>query len=341
MNVLSLFDGKSSGYTAMELAGLPITNYYSSEVDKYAIQVSNAIHPNQTRLGDVTKWREWDIDWSSIDLLIAGSPCQGFSFAGKQLAFDDPRSALFFVFVDILNHIKSVNPRVKFLLENVKMKREFMGVIDEHLGVESIMINSELVSAQNRERNYWSNIPIEQPLDRQVYINDILDHDFLTPNSDGWHKWWKEKKDFQIKKRYSAIVNDGSTNKAICMTARQYASWNGNFYKIGSMIGRKINPTTGKRDDYNNDIKTTQIIELRSDDKTGCLTTVCKDNLVVENEARYRNLTPRECFRLQTVPEHYIDKILSCGVSNSQLYKIAGNGWTDEVIAHIFRGIKQ
>lgn len=340
MNVLSLFDGKSSGYTALELSEIPITNYYSSEVDRYAIQVSNAIHPNQMRLGDVTKWREWDIDWDSIDLVIAGSPCQGFSFAGKQLAFDDPRSKLFFVFVDILNHVKSLNKNVKFLLENVKMKKEYMTVIDEQLGVESIMINSALVSAQNRQRLYWTNVSVDEPLDRGVILTDILDHDVIEPNSDGWHRWWKEKGEFQLRKRYSAIVNDESVDKAICMTARQYSSWNGNFYKIGAMIGRKINPKTGRRDDYNKSLKTVQTIELRADNKTNCLTTVSKDNLVTANECKYRNLTPRECLRLQTVPEHYIDKILSCGVSNSQLYKIAGNGWTDEVIAHIFKGLK-
>lgn len=175
INVLSLFDGKSSGYTALELAGIPINKYYSSEVDEYAIQVSNAIHPNQARLGDVTKWREWDIEWDCIDLVIAGSPCQGFSFAGKQLAFDDPRSKLFFVFVDILNHIKTLNHDVKFLFENVKMKKEYMEVIDEQLGVESILINSALVSAQSRQRNYWTNIPTDNPLDRLIFINDILE----------------------------------------------------------------------------------------------------------------------------------------------------------------------
>ena len=133
MNVLSLFDGISAGQVALERAGISVTNYYASEIDKYAIKVTMANYPNTIQLGDVTKWREWDIDWSSIDLLIGGSPCQGFSFAGKQLAFDDPRSALFFVYVDILNHIRSVNPDVKFMLENVKMKREHLDVITEKL----------------------------------------------------------------------------------------------------------------------------------------------------------------------------------------------------------------
>ena len=133
MNVLSLFDGISAGQVALERAGIEVTNYYASEVDKYAIKVTVANYPNTIQLGDVTKWRDWDIDWASIDLLIGGSPCQGFSFAGKQLAFDDPRSKLFFVYVDILNHIRSVNPDVKFLLENVKMKKEFLDVITEKL----------------------------------------------------------------------------------------------------------------------------------------------------------------------------------------------------------------
>lgn len=133
MNVLSLFDGMSCGQIALNRIGIKPTKYYASELDKYAIKVTQANYPDTMQLGDVTKWREWDIDWSSIDLLIGGSPCQGFSFAGKQLAFDDPRSKLFFVYVDILNHIKSVNPSVKFLLENVKMKKEYLDVITERL----------------------------------------------------------------------------------------------------------------------------------------------------------------------------------------------------------------
>lgn len=117
MNILSLFDGISCGRVALERVGIPVDKYYASEIDKYAIQITQKNYPDTIHLGDVTKWKDWDIDWKSIDLLIGGSPCQGFSNAGKGLNFDDPRSALFFVFVDILNHIKSVNPNVKFLLE--------------------------------------------------------------------------------------------------------------------------------------------------------------------------------------------------------------------------------
>lgn len=330
MNVLSLFDGKSSGYTALELAGKEITNYYSSEVDKYAIQVSNSIHPIQTRLGDVTKWREWDIDWDSIDLVIAGSPCQGLSIAGKQLALDDPRSKLFYEFNDILNYVKSLNKNAKFMLENVEIKgkaKESEKIITDLMEVDPILINSALVSAQNRVRNYWSNIPTDVPLDRKVMLGDILE---------------------------GHLPSCG-------LGAR--------------IVGRKLNEL-GKRDDYNKSIPISQYLEVRMDGKVNCMTTVYKDSivpyfktdirlkikfnqgkascltggahsagnhsdmdiLVIEPDV-CRRYSTRECFRLQTVPEHYIDKILNCGVSNSQLYKIAGNGWTDEVIAHIFRGL--
>lgn len=343
MNVLSLFDGKSSGYTACELAGIKVDNYYSSEIDKYAIQVSNAIHPNQIRLGDVTRWQEWDIDWASIGLMLGGFPCQAWSMAGKQLGDKDERGMLFWVMLDIFKHVRKHNPKAHFLIENVKMKKEFEQYITHHteqaLGiVHKTLINSALASAQNRNRYYWTDFPVSQPVDVGVMLSDILEHDCDDVNSTGWHNWFEKNKEFQLRKGYSKVISNGD-DKAICMTARQFSSWNGNFVKCGSMIGRKINPKTGKRDDYNPNLKTEQRIEISSDDKTGTLTTVQKDNLVV-NKDRYRKLTPRECFRLQTTPEHYIDKILASGVSNTQLYKIAGNGWTDEVIAHILMGIK-
>ena len=170
MNVLSLFDGMSCGRIALERLGIKVDNYYASEIDKYAIQVSQANYPNIIQVGDVT-----ELDTSTlpkIDLIMGGSPCQGFSFAGKQLAFDDPRSALFFEFVRCVEELK---PKY-FLLENVRMKKEYLDVISEYMGVEPIMINSALVSAQNRVRYYWTNIPeIEQPEQRGIVLRDILE----------------------------------------------------------------------------------------------------------------------------------------------------------------------
>jgi len=187
INVLGLFDGISCGQVALERAKIKINNYYASEIDKYAIQITQKNYPNTIQLGDINNWKNWNIDWANIDLLIGGSPCQGFSFAGKQLNFDDERSKLFFVYVDILNHIKKLNPNVKFLLENVKMKDEYRNIISELLGVKPIKINSSLLSAQNRIRLYWCNwgqpsqnlfgscyLPIPQPRDKKIFLKDIV-----------------------------------------------------------------------------------------------------------------------------------------------------------------------
>src|SRR5210317_958564 len=156
MVVLSLFDGCSMARVALQRAGIPVTKYYASEIDEYAMQVSEKNYPGIIQLGSIEDWQSWDIE--KPDLIIGGSPCQGFSFAGKQLNFKDERSKLFFEFVRILKDIKKVNPDVKFLLENVKMKKESQNIISSFLGVEPIEINSSLVSAQNRKRLYWTNI---------------------------------------------------------------------------------------------------------------------------------------------------------------------------------------
>lgn len=350
MKVLSLFDGMSCGRIALKRAGIEVDKYYASELDKYAIQVSQANWPDTVQLGDVTKWREWNIDWSSIDLLIGGSPCQGFSFAGKQLAFDDPRSKLFFVYVDILNHIKSVNPDVKFLLENVKMKKEFLDVISEKLGVEPVFINSSLVSAQSRQRYYWSNLDFEQPEDKKLVLRDVVE--FSVDQK--YQLSEKLLKGFESKINRRVEMKSGFDNfnvrpldeKVSCLTARYYkTAMSDPFVEVrsASMVGRKINPETGKRDDYNESLNTVQCLEVNSHGKSRCLSTVSKDTLVsdlppgrhIDYERKsYRKLTPVECERLQTVPDNYTNH-----VSNTQRYKMLGNGWTVDVIAHIFKGL--
>lgn len=359
MNVLSLFDGMSCGRIALERAGIEVNNYYASELDKYAIKVTQANWPNTIQLGDVTKWREWNIDWSSIDLLIGGSPCQGFSFAGKQLAFDDPRSKLFFVYSDILTHIdyerdKAGKPEVKFLLENVKMKKEYLDVISDYLGVQPVFINSALVSAQNRQRYYWANWEFGQPEDKGIMLVDILENEPFdkTIMSDK----------FTTRNKSAGCLRDDVSGKAKSLSAMEYVKngRQGDYIACGQMVGRKINPETGKRDDYNPDIKQTQRMELRRDNKTNCLTSVQKDNYIVREKSKcirvggvgsppdsrqnwdnalkskvqYRKLTTIECERLQTVPDNYTIR-----VSNTQRYKMLGNGWTVDVIAHIFKSM--
>ena len=170
INVLSLFDGMSCGQIALDKLGVEVDKYYASEIDKYAMTIAKKNYPNILHIGDVTKVDGTKLD--KIDLMIGGSPCQGFSFAGKQLNFNDPRSALYFEFVRLL---KETKPKY-FLLENVRMKKEFQAIITKDLGVEPIMINSSLLSAQNRVRLYWTNIPnITQPNDLGIVLKDIIE----------------------------------------------------------------------------------------------------------------------------------------------------------------------
>lgn len=159
LTVLSLFDGMSCGAIALREAGISVKKYFASEIDKQAIRQTQHNFPDTVQLGSVTEVKASDLP--PIDLLIGGSPCQGFSFAGKQMNFNDPRSKLFFEYVRILHEIQSYNPQVKFLLENVRMLKECENVITEQLGLFPVMINSSLVSAQNRVRMYWTNIRIK------------------------------------------------------------------------------------------------------------------------------------------------------------------------------------
>jgi len=283
INVLSLFDGMSCGQIALERVGIEVDNYYSSEIDKYCIEVTKNNYPNTIQVGDITKLKSKDFE--DIDLIIGGSPCQGFSESGKKLNFEDPRSKLFFEFVRL---VKEIKPKY-FLLENVRMKQAWQDIISKELGVNPVFINSRLVSAQERKRLYWTNIPnIIQPEDKNISFNDICE------------------------------------DEGFC----------------AAMRGRRINPNSNTRSDYDRSIPIVQYIECRKDNKTNCLTTVQKDNIVVKTkqpristkEIEYRWLTPLEYERLQTIPNNYTD----C-VSDNQRRKMLGNGWTVDVIVHIFK----
>ena len=220
---LSVFDGISCGQVALERAGIKVNNYFASEIDKHAIKVTQHNYPDTIQIGNVLDVKAADLP--KIDLLIGGSPCQGFSFAGKQLNFDDPRSKLFFEYVRLLRECK---PKY-FLLENVKMKKEYEQIITDHLGVEPIFINSALVSAQNRKRLYWTNIPnITQPEDKGILLKDVVHENERvdTALSGKYAEWFAKNAEFQLGKKYSSI----NPEKAITMTARQYANWNGNYW---------------------------------------------------------------------------------------------------------------
>lgn len=286
MKVLSLFDGISCGRVALERSGIHVDKYYAAEIDKHAAFIAAKNWPDNIQLGDVTKWRDWPIDWGSIDLLIGGSPCQGFSFAGKQLAFDDPRSALFFVYVDILNHIRSVNPNVKFMLENVKMKKEHLAVITEMLGVEPIFINSDLVSAQSRQRFYWCNWHVTQPQDKGILLNDILEN--------GYH---------------------ATRTKAYCLDANYGKG--ANFRRYFFMGSRQIVLEPGYMPQN--------------------LTKETANEIMHRDGNRWRLLSIAECEKLQNLPVGYVGDL---NVPRCDKYKAIGNGWTVDVIAHIFDCMK-
>ena len=217
MNVLSLFDGMSCGQIALNRANIQYNNYFASEIDKNAIKVTQHHYPNTVQLGDVTKI---EFIASKIDLLIGGSPCQGFSFAGKQLNFDDPRSKLFFEYVRLIDQCK---PKY-FLLENVVMKKEYEDVITQYLGVEPIKINSSLVSAQNRVRLYWTNIPnVKEPEDRNISLSDILEDDSnINPSAIRGRRLYPDGKrkdyDKDIPITQCLEVRATNTNKSNCLT---------------------------------------------------------------------------------------------------------------------------
>jgi DNA (cytosine-5)-methyltransferase 3A len=186
MNVLSLFNGMNTGRQALENVGIKVNKYYSSEIKPYAIELTQYHFPDTIQVGNVTKWREWNIDWQSIDLVLSGSPCQDLSAAGKRAGLNGTKSSLFFEFVDILNYIKSLNPNVLFLQENVGSASKLdVGIMSRCLGVYPVRINSSLVTAQLRDRYYWTNIQtkknmfdfetdIPQPKDKGIILKDIL-----------------------------------------------------------------------------------------------------------------------------------------------------------------------
>jgi site-specific DNA-cytosine methylase len=310
MNVLSLFDGMSCGQLALNRLGITNYNYYASEIDKHAIQVTQSNFPNTIQVGDITKLNSTTLP--KIDLLIGGSPCQGFSFAGKQLNFEDERSKLFFEYVRLKNEL---NPKY-FLLENVKMKKEYQDIISEHIGVEPIEINSNLVSAQNRRRLYWTNIPnINQPEDKHIYLNDILEYEF--------HYKYLLNEDTNIK--YNKLYD--LENLVVDVSYNKLKGFND---KSPTLLAQSYGGTTIC---INIDYKKLKVYD---DGKTPTLLAKPSNGgkMFLKVDKRLRRFTPIECERLQTIPDNYTNY-----VSDTQRYKMIGNGWTIDVISHILKNI--
>lgn len=312
MNVLSLFDGISCGRIALERANIEVNNYYTSEIEESAISISNKNYPNLIRLGDVTK-----IDNNIlgklpiIDLIIAGSPCQGFSRQGNGLNFEHPQSKLFFEFIRILEWIKkNNNSDVKFLLENVEMKREWRDTITSFLGVKPIDINSNLVSAQNRPRTYWTNIKgVSIPNNENVRLKDILGNvdtsEFIKYKGILVDNRFNEK-ELNLINVVNGEVRISQATKKGYIVANNGDGINLSFPTSKTRRGRVI------------------------DQKSNTLDKSC--NVCVYYEGVLRKLTITELERLQTLPVNYTE----C-VSINNRKKAIGNGWTVDVISHIFR----
>ena len=307
ITVLSLFDGMSCGRIALERAGIKVNKYFASEIETAPIKVTMKNYPDTIQIGDVTKVRyekgilyteKGEYEVGGIDLCIGGSPCQGFSFAGKQLNFDDPRSKLFFEFVRLL---KETTPK-HFLLENVKMKKQYQDVITAHLDVEPILINSNLVSAQNRKRIYWTNIPdVKQPENKKIQLKDILEDLPDCPIG------------VKVREKSNCLRVGGRNSP---FGSKQI--WDSPFQRVTKK--GKIKPGI---------------------EKAGCLTGGAhsggnhSDMDIIHSETTTRRYSCVECERLQTVPDNHTE-----GVSDTQRYKMLGNSWTVDVIAHIFKHLK-
>jgi len=323
INVLSLFDGLSCGNIALERAGIKVNNYFASEIDKWAIQIANKNYPSIIQLGDVTKFDETKLP--KIDLLIGGSPCQGFSFAGKQLNFDDPRSKLFFVYVYMLKQLK---PKY-FLLENVRMSKQSQDVISEHLGVQPIKINSSLVSAQNRVRLYWTNIPnVTQPEDKGILLKDILLDDAEEPMLSNIYGGFKEKKP-RVHTNKSITIRAASGGGAIpSIKLKQHTIMSEKFTNRNSKAGCLVDSNKPKSSSFS-------AMEYVKNGRQGDYIKCDSNGMHTIDGKKYRKLHPVEVERLQTIPDGYTE-----GVSNTQRYKMLGNSWTADIIAHLFKGLK-
>ena len=381
MNWLNLCSGGETGRQAVRELGLEVTNWFTSEVDKIAIKVANDNHDDLQHLGDIcTVYDYFDknvtVHPSTIDVILCGSPCQGFSVAGKGLNFEHPQSKLFFEFVKIYKLIYKHNPNVKLLFENVRMKKEWQDIIVNTLqeinpNLKMYIINSSIVSAQNRVRMYITDFEFDIPKERNIKLKDIVECGCVDREKSYCldANYWKggNLKMYFEKSRRQLVFGDGCKQVGVAdlnghdILKRVYSvegksttlntCGGGNrepkiLCKSASITGRRLD-SNGVRKDNDLSIPITQTLEVSNKDKSRCLSTITKDTVVspmpvgrypdaYENKTlQWRKLTVKECCRLQTLPDDYCKS-----VSNSQGYKILGNGWTNEVIKFILKGEK-
>ena len=319
MYVVNCFGGMEVGRLALDRLGITPTRYYSSEIDPHAMKIASKNYPDIIQLGDVNNWRDWDIEWKFVDLVMGGFPCQAWSVAGKQQGDRDPRGQLFWVMLDIMKHVMECNPNAKYLMENVRMSNAFEKYITHHTeqalpNVNKYLINSSLVSAQNRQRWYWTNITgIEQPEQRGIVLRDILENDAEEPMYSNIYGGFGEKKPREhFDKSVTIRANSGGGSipnvklkdfdknlarmttkegKAYCLTASYQAAVPHNSLARsqrsmipvitgGALRARSVN-AEGKNVACK-ETKPKQMLELRKDDKSNAISSVNKDSVVTE-----------------------------------------------------------
>lgn len=323
MNVLSLFDGISTGRYCLEKAGIPVEHYYASEIDESAIKISEKNYPDIIRLGDVTKVHASDL--APIDLIIGGSPCQGFSKAGTGLNFEDPRSKLFFEYVRLLNEIREYNPEVIFLLENVVMRTEYEEIITEIMGVKPYKINSRYFSAQHRERLYWTNIPViwSKSL-TPVYVESIFDKKLIDVLDTSYvPEIIYEANGVLFGPGVSANGKNLVRIVDGVIQVKQATKQGYIVANVGDGLSLEFPGSTTRRG---------RVIHGKSHTLT-----VSGRPLVLDTHNIIRKFTTLERERLQTLPDGYTE----CpGVSDAQRNTALGNGWTASVITYLFQGLQ-
>jgi len=371
MNVLSLFNGMNTGRQALENVGIKVKKYYSSEIKPYAIELTQHHFPDTIQVGDVTKWKDWDIDWKTIDLVLSGSPCQDLSAAGKRAGINGSKSSLFFVFIEILEHIKGVNPKVLFLQENVGSAAKLdVGIMSRALGVYPVRINSSLVTAQLRDRYYWTNIrtkqtmfdlvtDIPQPKDRGIMFKDIITGGKVERIKscclmESISRVQHTQDGIKSREKYGVPQIYVDTDKHTCLKesdsrppTSQEALIHRNettgmitlIYEHNNELRVKTNTAKGfdivtENDCLDLSFPTSKTRRARvTKGKSPCLME-SNNNLYSYKDGIVRTVNKVEMCRLQGFPDDYCD-ILTTAKAGSLL----GDGWTLPVIEHIFKYI--
>lgn len=379
MNVLSLFNGMNTGRQALENVGIQVDKYYSSEIKPYAIQLTQHHFPDTIQVGDVTKWKEWAIDWQTIDLVLSGSPCQDLSKAGKRAGINGSKSSLFFVFVEILNHIQNLNPKVLFLQENVGSAPKMdVGIMSRALGVYPVRINSSKLTAQLRDRYYWSNIrtketmfdvvtDIPQPTDRGIKFKDIITDghvervkanallertevacSYSDRNSNAAQNWLKKREKFGV----NLICVD--TDKHSCLKTGTCAGGSQEYlkhrnettgmvtliYEFGDELRCKTNTQQG--DDVVTENDCLDLSFPKSTTRRARLTKGKSPCLMESNNElySYKNGIVRTVNQTEMERLQGFPDGYTSILSQAKAVSLLGDGWTLPIIEHIFKFIK-